>query len=87
MGPHGPNIDYCPQTFRLGVMCNDPHPDWKWCPGVFEVLLEANYSAIATTNGNYFAGPNAILRYNFVSPQCAVVPYLQGGAGFVLNDV
>jgi hypothetical protein len=26
------------------------------------------------------------LRYNFVQPDCRLIPYLQGGGGFIYND-
>jgi hypothetical protein len=78
--------NYLPQALRLGVICNDPHPDWNFCKGCFEVLLEYDYSVIVGDFGSYFTGPNAILRYNFVHPDCIVIPYIQGGAGFVFTD-
>jgi hypothetical protein len=94
LGPPGdtvtgqkPVIDYLPQALRLGVICNKPHPEWLLLHGSFEVLLEYNYSAVVSSFGNYFTGPNAILRYNLVYPHCIFIPYIQGGAGFCLNDV
>jgi hypothetical protein len=86
LGPRGPNIDYIPQAFRVGLMCNDPHPDWWVCKGVYEILLEQNASSIVRGSGNYFTGPCALLRYNCVWSDCAIIPYWQAGAGFVLND-
>ena len=85
IGPGGPALDYAPIGFRLGYILNTPESD-HWYRGCFEVLVEANASPIVRTYGTYFAGPNAFLRYNFVQPECIVVPYFQCGAGFVLND-
>src|SRR5262249_26019315 len=34
----------------------------------------------------YFTGPCALVRYNFVHPECLVVPYFQAGAGLLLTD-
>jgi hypothetical protein len=85
-GNEGFYIDYIPQVLRVSVMCNDPHPDWKWCSGVFEMNLEMDTAPIVRTFGHYFAGPNTFIRYNFVHPDCILVPYIQGGAGFVFND-
>lgn len=86
VGPHGPPMDYAPIVLRLGTILNTPQGD-DWLRGSWEVLLEANYSAIVHhSGGSYIAGPDAILRYNFVQPQCAFVPYLQAGVGFGLND-
>jgi len=92
LGPGGkpgvnPPLDYVPEAIRVGLMCNDPHPDWYLAGGVTEVLLEYNYLPVVRGFGNYFTGPNALLRYNAVRPDCALVPYGQIGAGFVLNDV
>ncbi len=87
VGAHGTIIDYLPQEVRVGVLCNDGHPDWHWFSGVFEALLAYDYSAVSTHGGNYFTGPSALIRYNYVRPECALVPYLQGGAGFVFNDL
>jgi hypothetical protein len=91
VGPHfeprrNPHEDYLPQAFRVGLMCNDPHPDWGVLGGVGEMLLEYQYSPIVRTFGDYFTGPSAILRYNAVWPDCAFIPYSQIGAGFVLTD-
>ena len=85
IGPGGPALDYAPIGLRLGYILNTPESD-LWFRGCFEVLVEANTSPIVRTYGTYFAGPNAILRYNFVQPECIVVPYLQCGVGCLLND-
>jgi lipid A 3-O-deacylase len=86
VGPHGPPMDYAPIVLRLGCILDAPRSD-DYLRGCWEVLAEANYSAIVHhSGGSYIAGPDAILRYNFVQPRCSFVPYLQAGAGFVLND-
>src|SRR5262249_13745698 len=36
--------------------------------------------------GHYFTGPSALIRYNYRQPGWRLVPYIQGGAGIVLND-
>jgi hypothetical protein len=86
IGPAGPVLDYLPQSLRLGVLCNDPHPHRTWISGVFELMLEYNYLYIARSFGNYFTGPCAILRYSFARPECLLAPYIQGGAGVVFTD-
>lgn len=86
VGPHGPPIDYAPIVLRLGYVFDTPRDDGI-LRGCWEALLEANYSAIIHhSGGSYIAGPDAILRYNFVQPQCAFVPYVQCGVGMILND-
>jgi hypothetical protein len=91
-GPAGKNganppLDYVSEALRVGLMCNDPHPDWCVCWGVSEVLLEYNLMPVVRGPGHFFSGPCALLRYNWVRPECAIIPYMQIGAGFVLNDV
>jgi hypothetical protein len=86
LGPAGPTINYLPQALRVGLMLNDPHPDWWMCKGVLEALLEYNYSPIVKGSGHYFTGPCALARYNWVWSDCCIIPYGQIGAGFVLND-
>ncbi len=91
-GPGGkpginPPLDYVPEALRVGLMCNDPIPDWCGLPiGVIEILLEYNYLSVVRGIGDYFTGPNALLRYNLPLPGWALVPYGQIGAGFVFND-
>ena len=43
-------------------------------------------AAIISDYGTAFAGPSALIRYNFVRPEARLVPYLQGGVGFIIND-
>ena len=86
VGPQGPPTDYAPLVLRLGYVFDKPTGD-DYLRGCFEAIVEANYSAVTHHDGGSFiAGPDAILRYNFVQPECSLVPYLQVGAGFVLND-
>jgi hypothetical protein len=91
LGPHSdpvatPGEDYLPQALRLGLMLNDPHPDWCIGKGVFEALLEYDFAPIIRTFGSYFTALSGLIRYNMVRPEWAVVPYIQGGAGLCLND-
>jgi lipid A 3-O-deacylase len=37
--------------------------------------------------GNVVGGTSLLLRYNFVQPNYRVVPYIQGGAGILFNDI
>ncbi|MFO0877039.1 MAG: acyloxyacyl hydrolase [Gemmataceae bacterium] len=85
-GPGGPGFDYIPLAARLGYMLTSPTDDFGIFRGSIEALVEVNYAPVLEQFGSYFTGPNAILRYNFVQPECLVVPYIQGGGGFVLTD-
>jgi hypothetical protein len=51
-----------------------------------EAVLELTTAPIFFGPGAIVIGPTALLRYNFVQPDCCLVPYLQGGGGFVYND-
>jgi opacity protein-like surface antigen len=79
-------IDYVPLSLRLGYEC-----PWLFLPdtcvqGTFEPLFEYNTLVITKQFGSYFTGPSALLRYNYVQPDCLLVPYCQGGAGIVFTD-
>jgi hypothetical protein len=79
-------VNYVPLSLRLGY-------EWPelWFPdtfvqGTFEALFEYDTLIITRAFGNYFTGPSMLLRYNYIQPQCLLVPYLQGGAGIVFTD-
>lgn len=85
-GPGGPHFNYIPLDARYGLILNDPCDDHGWLRGCAEALFVVNYSQVVHAFGNYVTGPNLLLRYNFVQQECAVVPYIQGGAGFAFTD-
>lgn len=85
-GPSGPGFSYAPQVARIGYMLTSPTEEHWLCRGSLEMLLELNYSPVLEEFGTYMTGPNLLLRYNFVQPECLLVPYIQGGGGFVLTD-
>lgn len=80
LGPDIPKYDYIPLTTRLGWYLTKP-----CAPGAFELLLDSTFGAVTTGFGNYFTGPSLLLRYER-GPMRRVVPYIQAGAGVVLND-
>lgn len=86
VGPTTQALDLAPATVRLGWMVNDPHFEGL-CRGSLELLLDYSYLTVFHGYGTYFTGPSGIVRYNFVQPDACLVPYVQGGAGFVFNDV
>ena len=85
LGPPIATFNYAPLTIRQGWMLTDPVDDLRW-PGNWEFLADFTVSAVTSDYGHWFAGPSFFLRYNFVRPGPALVPYSQVGAGFVLND-
>lgn len=85
-GPGGPAFNYVPFDFRYGLILTDPCDQHGLLRGCVEALFAVNYSPVLRDFGSYVTGPSLIFRYNFVQPECAVVPYLQAGAGFALTD-
>ena len=85
IGPRTPTFDFAPINVRLGVTLNDPcFP--SYFRGSFQALVEFSTAPVVDGFGDIVLGPTALLRYNWVQPNCRLVPYLQGGAGFVYND-
>jgi len=87
VGPHIPDINYAQQNIRLGWMLNSPDYDGNPLDGCFEAILESSFSKVFTRLGDVMYGPTGLVRYNFVQPGWKVVPYIQGGAGFVYTDI
>jgi hypothetical protein len=81
-----PKIDYAVETLRLGVMLSDPHGSGVFA-GNFEFLLDVVSGVIFEGPGNGMGGATMGLRYNFVSPQASLVPFVQLGAGGVYSDI
>jgi hypothetical protein len=83
---HHFRFDYVPLALRLGwapcpVLCDE-----TWLRGSGEVLFEYTANPVVRQFGHFVTGPSLLLRYNFQQKACRLVPYLQGGAGYVLND-
>jgi hypothetical protein len=85
-GPGGPAFDYVPIVGRLGYMCTTPKWDGCILRGNFELLLEGLVAPVVRDFGSWVTGPNLLVRYNFVQPESALIPYAQLGAGFVFTD-
>jgi hypothetical protein len=76
--------NYAPIDFRWGRLfgtCLDN----CWLRGAFEPIFELNAAPTADV-GHLFVGTSFLLRYNFVQPECRLVPYVQVGAGLQYND-
>jgi lipid A 3-O-deacylase len=85
-GPRIRNFSYVPLSVRHGWMLNAPQDIDSLYRGNFEVLFDVTAACITSGLGKGFIGPSILWRYNFVQPGASVVPYLQGGSGFVLTD-
>ncbi|MGI8820730.1 MAG: acyloxyacyl hydrolase [Chthoniobacterales bacterium] len=80
-----PVMDIAINTVRLGYMVNNPALSGP-LRGNVELLGEIFGGTIFNGPGDVIAGGTAFLRYNFVQPNARLVPYLQGGGGFVYSD-
>jgi hypothetical protein len=85
--PKTPDLDYHQLDVRFGWMLTDPTDGPSIFSGNYEALLELTNSAVQKGPGNFFSGSNLLLRYNFVHPGTWLVPYVQGSAGLVYNDI
>lgn len=87
IGPRAtPRFNFAPIDVRLGCMLCSPHLDGCCLRGNVEAILELTTAPIFSGFGDIIVGPTALLRYNLVQPDWRLVPYLQGGGGFVYND-
>jgi hypothetical protein len=87
LGPRStPHFNFAPIDMRLGCMLCSPWLDGCCLRSNLEAVLELATAAIFSGPGTLVIGPTALLRCNFVQPDCRVVPYLQGGGGFVYED-
>jgi hypothetical protein len=85
--PETKDFEYAQINVRIGWMLNEPEDEPSILRGNYEALFEFTNSAVLKGSGNFISGFNLILRYNFVQPGAWVVPYLQGSAGIVYNDI
>lgn len=85
-GPNIPTFVYPQNNLRLGWMLNTPDPADGFLAGNWEAVLELSVNLIVEGAGDIMIGPTALIRYNFVQPDWKVVPFIQGGVGFVYTD-
>jgi Lipid A 3-O-deacylase (PagL) len=85
--PKTQDFEYAQVNVRIGWMLNAPQDEPSILRGNYEALFELTNSAVLKGSGNYIGGFNLLLRYNFVQPGAWMVPYIQGSAGIVYNDV
>lgn len=80
-------FDEAPSILSWGWMLTTPkgHGIFR---GNVEVLVDLYASGIfaGPMSGNVVVGPNVFVRYNFVQPNWRIVPYVEGGLGFVFTD-
>lgn len=85
LGPAIPDFNYLPITIRQGWMLTSSESN-ALLPGNWEFLADITVAPITSTYGTIFGGPSFFLRKNLASPGASIVPYCQGGVGFILND-
>ncbi len=73
-------------SVRLGWMISTPDGD-GFFRGNHELLVEAFGAFVFQGPGDGLGGLTLFLRRNFVQPDSRIVPYLQFGAGVLLNDI
>ena len=83
--PTAPNMSYGLGEARLGWMLTDPSGRGIF-RGNYEVLLGAFGGFINDGPGNYLAGGEVVIRYNFIQPTASVVPFIQLGFGGAYSD-
>lgn len=83
--PTAPDMSYGLGEVRLGWMLNDPSGDGMF-RGNYELLLGAFGGFINDGPGDYLAGGEVVIRYNFVQPTATVVPFIQLGVGGAYSD-
>jgi hypothetical protein len=79
-------FNYAQTTFRLGWMASEPTESKYFGKGNFEILFELSNSIIFKGSGDYLRGFSLIGRYNLLLSNPKWVPYIQIGAGAVVND-
>jgi hypothetical protein len=85
-GAHVAPFDYAPIDLRLGWMPNTPWGDGTCLRGYWEGILDLMGAPVWTHYGNVVTGASLLLRYNYVQPDCRLVPYIQAGGGLVYSD-
>jgi hypothetical protein len=86
LGPAVPDFNYLPLSVRYGWNLGNPYGPGGPIPGNCELVLDVTGAAVVSSYGSWFAGPSALVRYNLADPGSPFVPYVQGGAGIILND-
>jgi hypothetical protein len=86
MWPLNPTFDFLPISLRLGRVLNDPWDCLGPLRGNFELIGEFFTAPVTEGYGCFLMGPSVMLRYNFVQPDCRLIPYIQAAAGIVGTD-
>lgn len=85
-GSGTPTTNAWQNGIRLGWILNNPRQEVSLLRGSFEALIQVSQASIYQGPGSYWAGLAALIRYNFAAPGSKWIPYIQAGAGLVLND-
>jgi len=81
-----PRTDFVQGGVRYGWMLSSPGRD-GFLRGNFEFLLEAFGAGIVQGPGNFLAGADMMLRYNFVQRRARLIPYIHILGGGLYNDL
>lgn len=84
---HRRDLDYWMSFLRAGYMITSPSEKRLAPRGNGEVIMQVGGSVVTKGFGNYLTEFALLARYNLVYPKWPVVPYVQVGAGVVLNDL
>ena len=79
-------FEYAPISVRLGYVLHDCWLDGTWLRGNNSLLVDWMAAPVTGGSGNFITGPSLLLRYQLQQPNSRLVPYLQAGAGILLND-
>jgi hypothetical protein len=79
-------FNYAQTNLRLGWMASEPAETKYFGRGNFELLFEVTNSIIFDGFGNYLRGFTLLGRYNLLLSNPKWAPYIQIGAGVVVND-
>jgi lipid A 3-O-deacylase len=82
---HRSTVNYVVGGFQFGWMISDLNSAGP-LRGNWEMVSEVFGAPIYEGKGTYIAGSTLWFRYNFVPASWCVVPYAQGGGGFVFTD-
>jgi hypothetical protein len=79
-------FNFAQTNLRIGWMASDPTESRHFGRGNFELLFEVTNSIIFEGWGSYVRGFTLLGRYNLLLSNPKWVPYIQIGAGVVVND-
>ncbi len=86
VGADAPSFNYSPVSLRFGVTLDQLFPLEGLLRASYEPMIDITGASVWDGFGNYFVGPSFIIRRNILLPDAPLIPYIQGGVGFVFTD-